>query len=253
MDARIVTVDAKESFHFSCLKENACFGVCCRNLNQFLTPYDILKMKQGLNLSSTQFLAQYTVGHTGPRSGLPVVSLRFDPRENGACPFLASSGCRVYANRPTACRLYPLARAVSRNRETVRTSEHFALIREPFCRGFEEGQQWTAEAWLQDQEARPYLCMNDRLLDLIALKNRFWPGGLPPEHRHFFILVLYDLDRFRIEAGQGGLEAHMDEEEAVLAASMDDTALLTRGHRWVARVLSAPARKGIRGKDRKTP
>ncbi len=245
MDAQMVTVESNAPFYFSCRKDRDCFGACCRNLNHFLTPYDILEMKIALNLSSTEFLDRYSVRYPGPRSGLPVISLRFDRHPEAVCPFLTPSGCDIYAARPTACRLYPLARAVSRNRKTGSASEYFALIRESFCQGFHGGREWTPERWIQDQGAERHLEMNDRLLELIALKNRILPGPLPQALRHFFILALYDLDRFRVEAAAGRLRGYITEQESGDAAALDDPNLLAMGHRWVARLF-----EGCNKKDR---
>jgi len=239
MDAKMVAIGMDECFRFSCGKGISCFGVCCRDLNQFLTPYDILKIKNRLNLSSTQFLKRYTLSHTGQRSGLPVIIFRFNDHPDSTCPFLSPSGCSIYEDRPTACRLYPIARAVSRDRETGAISANFALIQEPFCRGFECKGEQKVQEWIEDQDLEPYIRMNDRLLDLIAIKNRVRPGPLTVEQRHFFHLALYDLDRFRVEAGKGLLEGFLKKKEAEDAALMDDTALLKLGHRWTAHVLAA--------------
>ncbi|MEZ4604032.1 MAG: YkgJ family cysteine cluster protein [Desulfobacterales bacterium] len=32
------------------------------------------------------------------------------------CPFVTADGCRVYQNRPSSCRMYPLIRVVRRAR-----------------------------------------------------------------------------------------------------------------------------------------
>ncbi len=237
MNPAMEPIGPDEPFRFFCRKGLSCFGTCCRDLNHFLTPYDICKIKNALNLTSTQFLERYTVHHTGPRSGLPVITLGTGDCPGRPCPFLTPSGCRIYEDRPTACRLYPVARAVSRNRKTHRTTVHFALIREPFCRGFETTREQTVAAWIEDQNAREPIRMNDRLLDLIALKNRFWPGSLPPSHQRFFKTALYDLDRFRLEIKKGLLQDFLTEKETEALDLMDDLALLELGHRWVAHML----------------
>ncbi len=237
MEIQTVAIERDDPFRFSCQKGVSCFGVCCRDLHQHLTPYDILRIKKALNLSSTQFLKDYTKSHTGQGSGFPVITLKSLGPPEFICPFLRTSGCRVYLDRPTSCRLYPLARAVSRSRETGKTSVHFALIREPFCRGFDTQKTQTAKEWIESQDAGVYLRVNDGLLDLITLKNRLGPDPLSPKLQFFFTLALYDLDRFRKEVDKGLLEGFSGAPDPAEALRMDDVALLALGQQWIASLL----------------
>ena len=109
----ISKLEKNQTFRFSCSPQVPCFNACCRDLNQVLTPYDVLCLKQSLKMTSTDFLQTYTRTSTGPGTGLPVVSLRFDETRDLACPFVTPEGCRVYPARPASCRTYPLARGVS--------------------------------------------------------------------------------------------------------------------------------------------
>jgi uncharacterized protein len=36
-----------DQFKFSCHKGLACHNTCCRDVNIFLTPYDVLRMRRG--------------------------------------------------------------------------------------------------------------------------------------------------------------------------------------------------------------
>lgn len=186
-----------QTFCFACSPEAACFNACCRDLVQVLTPYDVLCLKQFLKLSSTTFLKTYTEESTGPQSGLPVVTLRFKDAEDRTCPFVSETGCRVYAARPASCRTYPLARGVSRNRETGVLTEQWALIREPHCLGFENEPTQTVDQWVHDQQLGPHHRYNDMMLSLISCKNRFHPGPLRPFEKKLVHTALYDLDAFR--------------------------------------------------------
>ncbi len=56
MDGTLISIDPDTPFRFACNPGVACFNECCRDLNQFLTPYDVLRLKRGLGLSSRQFL-----------------------------------------------------------------------------------------------------------------------------------------------------------------------------------------------------
>ena len=197
MQPTVTPLEKHQTFCFTCSSEVACFNACCRNLNQALTPYDVLCLKQFLKLSSGDFLNRYTEESTGPGTGLPVVSLRFNDADDLACPFVTDAGCRVYPARPASCRTYPLARGVSRDRKTGHLTEHWALIREPHCRGFKGGRRQTVDEWVDDQQIAAHNRMNDNMLELISLKNRFRPGPLMPAVQKRIYTALYDIDTFR--------------------------------------------------------
>ena len=71
-----------------------------------LTPYDIIRLKDNLGISGTEFLKNHTVPFEMDKDGMPGVKLRTD--NDGACLFVTDEGCSVYADRPTACRYYPV-------------------------------------------------------------------------------------------------------------------------------------------------
>jgi len=235
MEPQFDPIDIDESFGFCCHACVPCFNACCRDLNQFLTPYDILRLKNGLGLSSGDFLAEYTIQHDGPESGLPVVALKPVDREQKTCPFVTPGGCRVYDDRPSSCRVYPVARAISRNRETGGITEHFAIIREAHCRGFSEEKTQTVREWIGGQGLSEYFTMNDRLMIIISMKNQFRPGPLNLKDRLLFHTALYDIDAFRSQV----INNELLEPLGISSAEMeniesDDKCLLEWGHRWVA-------------------
>jgi len=230
-------------FRFSCHDRVACFNECCHDLNQFLTPYDILRLKNGLELTSTEFLEQYTTRHTGPETGLPIVALKPETASGTACPFVRPSGCSVYAHRPSSCRTYPIARAITRSRETGRIQEHFALLKEPHCLGHGQDKVQTVREWLVNQELTVYNEFNDMLMNIIALKNLKGPEPLDMKSQLAFHMALYDLDRFRARVFEKGLldDSGLDgaglDHDLLEQAREDDIALLRIGHAWVQEVL----------------
>jgi uncharacterized protein len=199
MHEPITPLKNHETFCFTCSPELACFNACCRDLNQALTPYDVLCLKEFLDMPSGDFLEKYTEESTGPGTGLPVVSLRFGNSDDLTCPFVTEAGCRVYPARPASCRTYPLARGVSRQQGTGRLTEHWALIREPHCQGFQNGRTQTVDAWIDNQQIAAHNRMNDMMLELISLKKRFRPKTLMPSEKKQLYTALYDLDTFRDE------------------------------------------------------
>jgi Fe-S-cluster containining protein len=238
MNDNLTPIEPDKSFRFACSPEVACFNECCRDLNQFLYPYDILRLKQRLGLPSGEFLKRYTIQHVGPESGLPVVALKAADAERLTCPFVTPDGCRVYPDRPASCRTYPLARAVSRNRETGRVSEHFMLLKEPHCLGFNVSKSQTARQWIDDQQIRIYNHFNDRLLEIIRLKSQLRPGPLDPESQQLFYGALYDLDRFRTRISEDKILDQIQEDpQKRVAAETDDTVLLEISMQWVKQSL----------------
>ena len=59
-----------DSFRFSCHKGLACFGKCCWNRDITLTPYDVLRLKNALQLHSDEILTRYTLYRIDSASGL---------------------------------------------------------------------------------------------------------------------------------------------------------------------------------------
>jgi Fe-S-cluster containining protein len=153
-------------------------------------------------MSSGDFLAVHGREHR-PGTGLPVVSLRFGDSDDLACPFVTDAGCRVYPARPASCRTYPLARGVSRSRKTGRLTEHWALIREPHCLGFQNGHPQTVDEWIDDQQIATHNRMNDMMLELISRKNRFRPGPLMPSEKKRYIRPCTTWTPFAMSGSKG--------------------------------------------------
>lgn len=237
MEEAMAPLKEDGSFLFSCTEKVACFNDCCRDLNQLLSPYDILRLKNRLAVSSSQFLSQFTCEQIGPETGLPVITLRALPETGLKCPFVRPAGCLVYEDRPASCRMYPLARILSRCRETGKTREQYLLITESHCRGFFTTRQQTVKEWLAGQQLEVYNEMNDLLMEIISLKNRLQPEPLDLEQRLLFRMALYDLDEFR---------RYLTKEESPVIPSIqttlpgmltDDAALLRFGFEWIKAVL----------------
>src|SRR4030043_1986881 len=127
----------EDKFRFSCHKGLLCFNTCCNDVNIFLTPYDVLRMRRGTRLSSGEFLKRYTIALLGDE-GLPLVVLKMIEDENKSCPFVASDGCKIYQDRPWSCRMYPIFPPSS-------TEEGFFIKEGNSCLGFKEEKWWTIE------------------------------------------------------------------------------------------------------------
>jgi len=238
MTDEMIPVHEKDSMPFECCSENKCFNECCRDLNQVLTPYDILRLKRNLGISSHIFLKKYTSLHYGPGSGLPIVTFKLNPATGHECPFVTPKGCSVYEDRPGSCRLYPLARAITRDRETGEVDEYFALIEEPHCLGFGKQTNLTVRQWMDGQDVALHNLHNDKLMELISLKNKILPGRLEGGQSDQFYLALYDLDEFRRRILDHNLLADLGLPGSFFESiKNDDEVLMDFGIGWVKNML----------------
>lgn len=238
MENNIIPLSRNDEFAFTCSNEISCFNDCCKDLNQFLTPYDILRLKNHLGIKSNQFLEKYTLHQIGPETGLPIISLKSDPVSGLKCPFVTRSGCSVYEDRPSSCRTYPLVRLLSRSRDTGKITEHYMLLKEPHCHGFNSSQKWTIQKWVEGQDLSAYNEINDLLMEIISLKNRLIPGQLDITSKHIFHMVCYDLDTFRAHIIEKKLlEGFSTDQDIEAIVGKDDTHLLKIGIEWLKHVL----------------
>ena len=223
-----------DTFHFSCHPGIACFNTCCRDLNHALTPYDIIRLKKSLKLPSGAFLERFTLHHTGPASGLPIVTLNMLDQKDLKCPFLRETGCSVYPDRPGFCRIYPLARIVRKRPNQAASEASYLVIKEPHCLGYHESKAWTVRAWMEDQAVQPYNDMNDLLMEIISLKNRRGRKRLTGEEAEWFYLACYDMDRFRDFASANRLwEQFPTAGDFPVGPEQDDLALMRLGIEWI--------------------
>ena len=66
-------LEGDKVIQFRCHKDVKCWNACCANIDITLTPYDILRLKNRLNLSSGDFLKQYTVPYEMDQDGINAV------------------------------------------------------------------------------------------------------------------------------------------------------------------------------------
>jgi hypothetical protein len=169
-----------------------------------------------------------------------MATLRPLPGTRKVCPFVSDKGCRVYPDRPASCRIYPLARAISRNRQTGRTQEQFALLQEPHCRGHENKKTWTTKQWMANQQLGEYNRINDQMMTLISLKNQHRPGPLSQDTARMFFMACYDLDTFREQI----LKHHLIDDQMLDSGTReriasDNLFLLEFGINWIKPALTA--------------
>ena len=224
----------KEAFTFACHPGVPCFTECCRDLRLILTPYDILRLKKRLGLSSGAFLDEYTDLKLGETNGFPAVFLKMGANERRTCPFVTSQGCQVYEDRPGACRIYPVGRGASKNEGQGPAREIFFVVRETHCLGFQEATDWTVEGWSKDQGLERYNYFNDLWMEIITHRGSLGAGEVIPKKMQMFAMASYNLDQFRdFVLGSRFLTLFELPEETVERIKTEDEELLGLDCQWL--------------------
>ncbi|RJP55858.1 MAG: YkgJ family cysteine cluster protein [Deltaproteobacteria bacterium] len=213
-------------FRFSCHNEISCFNTCCADINIFLMPYDILRMRRATGLSSGEFLKEYTIPLLA-EEGLPLVVLKMMDDKNKICPFVTSDGCKVYQDRPWSCRMYPVFPSSS-------GEEGFIIKEGDSCLGCKEEKLWTIEGWKKDQGIDIYDKMNESYEE-ITLHDYFLKGNkLDPEKSKMLYMACYDLDEFKRFLFETRFFDVYDVEKGIIErVREDEEELLSFGYKWV--------------------
>lgn len=192
-------LEKSDTFNFQCYPGIACFNQCCRNLNLFLYPYDVVRLKKRLNMSSDMFLEKYVDIVLRPSNFFPEVLLRMSDNPGKTCPFLKPSGCSVYPDRPDACRTFPVEQGVFYDVEHDK-AETIHFFRPPdFCLGQHEKKVWTTLTWSKDQDAVVYNEMTARWSELKRMfqTDPWGPQGSKGPKAKMAFMATYNMDQFR--------------------------------------------------------
>lgn len=234
-----VKLDLNEKFKFRCHKEIACFNKCCQNIDIALTPYDILRLKKRLGLTSREFLHLYTVPFELDAHGVPGVKLKTRD-ETTACSFLTDEGCGVYEDRPSACRYYALGLMSLRKKDSPVDEDMYFVVKEDHCLGHYEDKVQTVGEYRKDQGVDLYDDMNREWRQVVLKKRSCGPTIGKPSDRslQLFFLASYDLDGFRDFILNPGFRHIYDMTETELQQlAADDIALMQFGFRFLKQVL----------------
>ena len=197
---------AESRIKFRCHPGVSCFTACCGNIKIILTPYDILKLTERLQIESHEFLHLYTLPTYLEKTDMPGVMIKMREDDN-KCPFVTPDGCTVYSDRPTACRYYPVGMADFREggskdedgNEIVSDEEKFFfLVKEDYCKGHEEDKEWTVAEWRADQGVDVRDEMNKKWLRLIMRRKSYGhQANLSEQAKRMFFMASTDLSHFR--------------------------------------------------------
>lgn len=220
------------TFRFACHPNVPCFNACCSDLTLMLTPYDALRLRRALGISAADFIQHFASRFTAPDTGFPMLRLAMRQERQKRCPFVSPEGCKVYADRPGACRTYPLGRATRLDADGT-VVEQFFVVQEPHCQGFEEAATWDAPAWLADQDLAAYNRYNDRYMRLMALA-RGKGAVLSDKQSQMVWLAQYQPDAFQEFIGKMGLFRLVEiDEERQRKVMTDEEEALVFGLDWL--------------------
>ncbi len=230
-----VKLGPESRFNFKCHKDVKCFTKCCRGINIILTPYDIIRLKNRLELPSDEFLALYTVPQIFEKTDLPVVTLKLLDDDSKSCPFVRDDGCIVYEDRPSTCRYYPLGVASLSHKEGAEDEGFYFFVNEPHCLGFEEEKSWNVKEWRKDQGVDIHDEINAGWTDLIVRKRSFPPNmQLNEKSKKMFFTACYDIDKFkRFIFESTFLSLYKIDDKTVEKIKTDEVALLDFAFKWM--------------------
>jgi uncharacterized protein len=221
------------TFSFRCHRGMECFTRCCAALNLPLTPYDVLRLKNRLGLTSDEFLTAHTETRVDRYARFPSVLLKMRA-EDKKCPFVAPEGCNVYEDRPGACRIYPIGRASMKVDQEKEAREKFFVVREEHCLGFGEQRTWTVDEWTADQGLDEYNVMNDLWLEIISSPKSLGPEKDIPRKMQMFFMASYNLDKFRKFVFESRFLQLFDVDSKVIERlAKDDRELMRFSFTWL--------------------
>ncbi|MEN8139932.1 MAG: YkgJ family cysteine cluster protein [Thermodesulfobacteriota bacterium] len=227
------TLDSK--IKFRCHPGVSCFTACCGNIGIVLTPFDILRLRKHIGISSDEFLLRFTRPDWMEKTDLPGVKINLD--ENGRCPFVTDKGCTIYEHRPSACRYYPIGMANfhSGGKEDVESERFFFVVKEKHCKGHEEDKEWTIREWRADQGVD--LCdeMNREWMELVMRRKSFGhQATLAPEAQQVFFMASTNLEKFKdFIFNSNFLNTYEIDDETLKEIQEDDIKLMFFGFKYL--------------------
>lgn len=220
-------------FRFSCGPGMDCFNQCCHDVAILLSPYDVLRLKSVLGLSSSEFLEKYTITMTSQEKHVPAVFLKMNEGDL-KCPMVTEKGCKVYPHRPWACRMYPLGMAEPQGPNAALHRFYF-LVEEKLCHGHGAGEEHSVREWIRQQGTEDYDRMQTPFLEFMSHPGFEKPESLSAAQMAMYYMALYDLDRFRsFVFDTRFLELFEIDETRIEALTSDDEELLDLAIEWLS-------------------
>jgi Fe-S-cluster containining protein len=223
-------MDLETRFNFRCGPGMSCFNRCCQDVAILLSPYDVMRLKHALHMSSSEFLDKYALKMRSHDRHVPVVLLRMD-EQTRTCPFVSEAGCTVYNDRPWPCRMYPLGMAEPKGPHAADQRFYF-LVQENLCQGHTACEQQSVREWIAQQGLEPFDAMQAPFLEFMSHPGWEMADRMPENMLAMYFMALYDLDRFRrfiaetrffelFEIDDARAEAILNDDEELLEFAID--------------------------------
>jgi Fe-S-cluster containining protein len=229
-------IKGRDTFSFRCHSAVACFNLCCRNLNLFLYPYDVVRLKNNLGMTADKFLDRYVDVVLREGNSFPDVLLRMADNAEKTCPFLSDEGCRVYPDRPDTCRTFPVEQGVLYG-PGKRRGQQVCFFRPPdFCLGQHEDKVWTPASWAADQDAELFnkMTLEWSLVKALFQSNPWGDEGPEGAKAKMAFMATYNIDQFReFVFGSSFLKRYKVKSALLKKLETDDLAMLRFGFDWV--------------------
>lgn len=223
-------------FCFECRPDLSCFNLCCRNLNLFLYPYDVLRLRKKLGLSAGEFIQKHTDIVMRPGNFFPEVLLSMAENEEKTCPFLTEKGCSVYPDRPYACRTFPTEHGLNIDEATGKAEPVHFFKPPEFCQGRHEKKEWTVSSWSQNQGAVFYHKMMAEWtgVKMLFQQDPWGPDGPEGKKARMAFMAAYNLDDFKDFVFKSSFIKRYGIPRAVQKKiKRDEVELLRMGFAWI--------------------
>jgi Fe-S-cluster containining protein len=225
-----------DKFHFRCHPGLSCFNRCCRNLNLFLYPYDVIRLKNRLAMTSDRFLDTHVDVVLRPGHYFPDVLLKMAENDVRSCPFVDKSGCTLYSDRPDTCRSFPMEKGLQFS-GAGKDPEPVFFFRPPdFCLGVQEPDTCSPETWIGDPDTARYHQMTRQwaAVDQLFGADPWGAEGPAGPRAKMAFMATYNIDRFRDFVFQSSFSRRYKIPSALFKqVKTDDTQLLKLGFDWV--------------------
>jgi hypothetical protein len=175
-------------------------------------------------MGSSEFLAKHTRQFLSRGTNIPVVQLAMDPKSLD-CMLVTDKGCSVYADRPWACRMFPLDLG-------SKDGEFRIMASKERCMGLLESATGTIGEWVDGQGIAPFLQMEREFNSVMPAG--FVPGSPLPEGLGKILFLAYDLDRFVEIVKDPRFQTFYEvDDEMLRGAFEDDEQLLRLAFRYI--------------------
>ena len=222
----LLRMDPDQAFRFKCGPDVPCFTDCCRDITIVLTPYDVVRLKNALDISSEEFLDQYTIIIPRENRLIPMVVLKMNEENDKRCSFVSEAGCSVYNDRPWPCRMYPL---------NMNDDGTFGLIGDPAkCKGLEQPEHARISNWLIGQGVPMYDEMNMLFSQVTSPLQAQELDIDNPKIYQMTFMALYNLDKFKeFVFGSSFLDRFVIDDVSIEKLKRNDVELLKFAFDWI--------------------